>query len=708
MIKKLLYIIFLLLSIGLAGCNDERPSLSATFGEITDRNPIHFVFNAPDAIFSRSVDNAKKEFTNGDRIFLQAVFYGDQENELSRVNAVYELKDNAWIPDVPIFWDQEAKTGSFKAFYIKNLPFWNFTGENNWISMSKLEDDADPLMAETDKLKYGHTVEMNFKHVLTHVSFINLEPALSTEYWFVPEKNNTPFYNQFRLTIDADTKDLKLDFQSMQDEDYDNLGYVASTPSRTSNKEKVGFFIYPGVYATMDVMKVDNHPFFNYTNSIENIEFLANYAYEIDLERSSGVVFLEDDITWDETSGAEVEFKDFMEAVTSSDKDFLVGEEGQQTEILRKVSNGWLLMRNVSFTFNKYEDYSGILSADIAQGTLFDGNMHSLDGGEHGIPCAIFGSNSGTIENLWVKNIKIENITSVYSSVDKEDNSRNGAFCKRNNSTGKIRNVRIENSSLSVKINETSSENNHNAGSIVGSNLGEIDDLYLGNMISIETANDGASDVNATLSVGGVVGQNMGSISNVLPFTDNLKVSVTNRCTGSNPVYYVGGGAGSSNGSIRNLVLPSVAVDNSESIGFGERIGGLVGNAYRESGIAIINSCTIGGDVKAGKMQESAINNGYSTVGGIAGYVRNIDVLDCKSTCDVSGVSEENKNVIYSTGGAFGELNTDNSISGNYAYGNSLVAASGSVGNFAGTYPSGKSWEDYAGDNFAKSLVINY
>lgn len=770
MIKILKYMamaVFILLT---TGCKDDDWLINN--GEVDGELPVEFTFGWPGVTETRGFDDAtvKTKFTEGDVIhivgtFLTSALQEDgtyKEGITARYGAFkYNSKTHQWeaVAGNRLTWPSISTKGKFYAYYLSaSTGLITSYDAPITVSLSDVTPQTDPLMVpETEYLDYGHAVDLQFEHLCTYLTLIDLEPMVASNYFFTTETVGTgddtggngsrkPFNNAFQLTLTTNdgadderlegTPQLNFEFIRQENPSYNNEIFISGKATTQETEESdgemrtvtsVGYFLEPGLYDTFDIeysaIAPDTYKYltYNYNDippAVEGVEYenippnlLAGTTYTLTVTKSPGVTIVNPPPGdgWDEEGEPEdIDVKEFLKAV----KDGTDYTSDNGIKILEAVPGGTKLLRNVDFKNYNYEDFMNELGflPDVSEGQTFNGDYHYI----FNLGCPLIRYNYGSIINLGIKGATIAADSREYSYGDVEsyeDRSRHGALCMWNRPEGKIENVRISNVSMTISVQYTNPDEDgsevHNVGCVVGSNTGKISEIYLGDTFTLTV--NGTDVKNAEILIGGFAGQNAGSgtISDVSMLNDDFKMTITNNCNGELGSYSVGGIVGSSSGFISGVILSDVAINCKQSSGVVSYLGGMAGKLEVSIGSSsYLKSCILGGAVEAGKVKQSGYIDGKAYTGGMAGYDNMVPVTDCRSSVSVTGSATVETNVTYGTGGAFGRIASPSEFSGLIAFGAKLQAPGGQsisganyVGNFAGIGPENQSWDDYKNNN---------
>lgn len=704
--RNLFIYIFLIISLSLNGCREDDFSSIAYPKE---GYPIEFEFIFQSSGFSydnevstRDLEESKNKFEMEDVIHILGEFKDTKGNTIKKYGAMKFVNGKfEAIPGSDLTWPNEEVTGVFKAFYISNSNSLIEDGASTeYVSLSSLKEDTDPLEAISDEYKWGHAVKLQFTHSCTYLKLKNLDPGV-TSYFKL--KTSQPIPNRFQLS--RQDNDLKILFSNSGNNYISRpVNTVLDDGEVTAETE---YFLAPGNYSNFELITLNNESYLSFNNEeLDNL--YANVPYILDVKKSKGVTFtIPEEEVWD-TSGEfyEIDVEKFIKAVVESNSYTEQDENGNDVEILQKTENGTLLVKNVDFQF--YDEYESFdFEPTIRSGVIFDGGRHTI----MNIGYPLFRHNQGTIQNLALETIKSEVILEYHNEETEtgnvKDASRQGGVCCRNRIGATIQNLRVKNVEMNLTVISANSQETHNAGGLVGQNEGTIVNVNISGEHNVTVSNnDNATNINATINIGGIIGQNNGTISNVTPLDtqEELSINVLNQCQGEYGAFYVGGGVGFNSATMDHLTIQNVDVDNSKCAGNVLYTGGLAGrmsSTEANSGNSFLLSSTVSGSVKGGN-STNKLTNSSSFTGGIAGGINYFTVNDCRSICDVEGIenTEASTEVLYGTGGAFGRILNKIAVENITAYGSTLKGPQNYIGNFAGIIPAGETYDkDYQNGN---------
>ena len=769
MLKKLLYIICLLLCPMLIGsCQDD---IFVFEPDTSDEVPVEFNFILSPPNGSRAFTDdipVKTSFSNGDVIHILGTFQTKAlqedgttvDGEVKRYGALqYNATTRNWtaVSGNTLTWPSIAKSGSFEAYYVSGSN--GVLTEDNPVFKSSLSDITpmtDPLEASDDNVIYGHAVALNFKHICANLMLTELQPMVSTVYFFNTDnvyesdtETKRVFNNGFQLQLKRDNNnqpELSFEFIQIDDPDFTKSIHIAGKAMAQENIDaagnvtttgKVYYFLQPGYYPKFEITYPAQAPeTYNYLSydyyaipenvagpNIENVKpnLAANTTYTLAINKSPGVV-----VTVPPTGGGwddEGEFyplldvESFLKAVYNS-SDYAEGDE----KILEQTADGSKLLRNLDFKGFNYSDFrDSDFNPNVQDSKVFDGDFHYI----RNLGSPLFRYNYGTIKNIGIEEVVIDGTS--YEDQSRDFMNRHGALCMWNRQMATISNVRVTNVNMTISVQSSQSADEdgsetHNIGCILGSNTGIVTSLSLSGSLSLTVKPDNGNDVNSKVLIGGISGQNAaeGNINNVSTRGTGLQINITNSCTGLLGSYSIGGIVGVSSGLISDVTLPNISIDSQNSAGVTSFIGGMAGQlAGTPSQASNLASCIVGGSVYAGPTYIYKSLNSENFMGGIAGVVMGVPISECRSAISVHGTNITLSNVLYGTGGAFGCIRPSETYSFDdiIAYGSVFQAPQNStsadnvknyVGDFAGLVPAGQTWEnDYANHNILVRLFTN-
>ena len=310
-----------------AACTDVRlPDVPAGADAATVPTPVRFKVGL--VPLRASVDAATRtapsvrKWQEGDVIQIAAVFScKDREDSLEYCGYRYLAEADEWEPVVPneeLWWPVGAKSAKFTAYYIKDITgaFTSKTEETSGgvFLLGDIEEGTDPLYC-TFSGEYGESVNLNFRHLCTHLTLNEVKKEMSDIYWLYGnasgEGKSPEIPNAYELKYNPTKKELEFRFLTSEKSTtrgaVTELGegdhYVVSR-KKSSDEDWVDFYLAPyrageGETRTSDVIYtygkdcklnyVNNHPYLSFTSDdLDKLE--AGVHYELSVERSTGIV----------------------------------------------------------------------------------------------------------------------------------------------------------------------------------------------------------------------------------------------------------------------------------------------------------------------------------------------------------------------------------------------------------------------------------
>ena len=751
----------------LTGCDAERLPVKPVGP--SQELPVEFDLDWPGTANTRGFldetgTQVKTSFQNGDIIHILGVFETNalredgsyETGETTRYGALqYNGTTRNWtaVEGNQLTWPAIATKGSFKAYFVSGSTGVLTTDTPQLEkTLSEITPTTDPLQAETtEDIPYGHAVELKFSHICTWLALKDMQPMVSETYFFSSDGVKDPetkepkqFNNAFRLTLGKDPNDVPtLDFNFVQ-VPYGQYGTVIAGKAQADESADgqmnsvatgyVSYFLEPGYYEKFSITypstQKETYPYMSYDftsipekiggkdNTEPNLE--ANTLYTLSVTKAPGVIITSPPSSegWDESDRYfKVDVEEFLKSIRNGQS---YRENG--TDILESTPNGTKLLVNVDFNFKNYADFSPDFKPDVQTGSVFDGNLHYIQN----LASPLFRYNYGTVKNIGITTVKIEATSQDQKELGDEAKNRHGALCMWNRENATIDNVRVKDVTMTIHVvseltSESGGSETHNLGCIVGSNTGTINDVALSGQFLLTIQPHEGNDVNSSVLAGGVAGQCAanGKISNVSPLEGVPTLTIVNTCTGDFGSFSIGGIVGESSGIISGVILSNVSIDNTESVGVTSYIGGMAGLlTTSDVSTSGLESCVVGGRIKAGVTKPYQRLTSGSYIGGIAGAVLKVPVKDCRSAISVYGSPKAHENVIYATGGGFGRIRTTDNEKYDFqdliAYGSVLSAPPSTagnnlqnyVGNFAGLAPAG--WKNLSWkEEYVKNTLVH-
>ncbi|MCH5242991.1 MAG: hypothetical protein J1F67_11355 [Muribaculaceae bacterium] len=722
----------------LISCKDEN-TLFNQDGEVERTHNLPISVNTSfdsDYLTRGDVANAKTFFDNDDLIHIDASFKCKGKDDLVKAYGAMQYQNGVWsaytvdlngeVVNEVLYWPDDAEWGEFKAYYIHGSNGLLTENDMEPIRFSSLYDGIDPLYAVSpQRIQYGHTIELVFRHLLAHLTIIQLEAGVSDYFWITKDDSDSPsgFNNAFKLIYDPESKTIREHFYAIKNTAQGKV-YVSGSNQIYEDEEtlqykgKVEFFLQPGIYDTFlllyPVTTETSNTYLRYKNSNDKKPQMleSNGRYILDVVKSAG--FIEDtppENKWDEETPpyALLDVEAFLRAVANGTS---YKENG--LEILEERQDGGTnLLLNIDFQFQNKEIYeSDNFQPNVS--STFDGQYHYI----FNLGNPLFNSNSRTIRNLGINTVGSYNqegkpwlSTENYGQLN-IDLSRHGAIVNQNN--GDIQNIRIKNVDITVAIQTTDpdepDQETHFVSALVAENKGMLRDVDMSGNFNVKVQNNEGCVVMPAVNLGGLTAANSGTINEIKPLEggNSPVVSIANLCSGVSATYSVGGVTGNNTGKIYNIMLPKIEIDCSKSKGMQAVYGGIAGGVRNSDPAPEIESCVINGTLKAGVTDPYGSATCYSYTGSIAGYLSiKAKIANCSLSFSLEGGKTEDpeSRVIFATGGAFGRIQAEAGVSegsiDRIGVIGTALSGSGFLGDFAGVIPENKNENDF------KSTRIN-
>ena len=614
--------------------------------------PIQITVSGPDNYaIGRAAKEPKKEFKNGDIIHISTAFtYTTGTQAADQASVVYScLKYNgsSWTEttDPKTFtWPWNAEKATFTAYYIPAAGSYTNSSfmkpGDVTINLSDLSN-SDPLYATHADVVAGGSVYLQFNHLLTKVTFTNME-----------EKKVT-LGQELRLVADCDDQMIFTRVENGKTIDQlvhtssQATGYITSQCEENSSILECTFLV-PAIAAksTIKLAYKDMSPY----HSLELPKDLlpegleAGKHYIIDVTKLADN-FISDAIKeqdWNTDGVVRLDadnVKKYLESIRDGEE-CSVEINGKNTQILvtyKEIIDGQdkdvvAQIKDVEFNIVEGESFTPV---NIRQNIIFQGNGHKISTvkitntiqddsypdvpSPKGVACkALFGKNNGTIKNLIIEDasIKAGNTQEAYAAILTGQN------------VGTIENVTIKN----VEIKVTSATQ---IGSLAGANSYIVSNCQITGKVSITVEQ---STQHTSCYIGGLVGYASGEskITNCSINADTEKQISIKR---SYQNCFAGGIAGfienHSESCATNLTIDA---DNVSSVtklyagGFAGQAKGTISKATATGNISILTTLNkdiyIGGftgELQNGTLDDCAANGNItcaeslSTAGGMVG-----------------------------------------------------------------------------------------
>lgn len=617
--------------------------------------PIQITVSGPDNnAISRAAKDPKKEFKKGDIIHISTAFtyaVGTVADQASVVYSCLTYNGSSWTEtDTKTFtWPWNAEKATFTAYYIPAAG--SYTNSSFMkpgdvpINLSDLSN-SDPLYATHTDVVAGGSVYLQFNHLLTKVTFTNMEKEKVTkgqELRLVAGCDDQMTFTRVEKTEDDKTTDQLVHTSSQA------AGYITSQCEENSSILECTFLV-PAI-TTKSTIKLANKDMSPY-HSLELPEDLlpkgleAGKHYIIDVTKLADN-FISDAVKeedWNTDTAVKLDadnVKKYLESIRDGEE-CSVEIDGKNTQILvtyKEMIDGQekdvvAQIRDVEFNIVE----GSFTPVNIRQNIIFQGNGHKISTvkitntiqddsypdvpSPKGVACkALFGKNNGTIKNLIIEDASIE-VGSTQEAYAAILTGQNG---------GTIENVTIKN----VEIKVTSATQ---IGSLAGANSYIVSNCQITGKVSITIEQ---SAQNALCYIGGLVGYASGEskITNCSINAANTEKQISIK--GSYQNCFAGGIAGfienKSESCATNLNL-TINADNVSDVtklyagGFAGQAKGTISKATATGNISIPTTLNkdiyIGGftgELQNGTLDDCAANGNItcaeslSTAGGMVG-----------------------------------------------------------------------------------------
>lgn len=757
MLYRYLRLIFMMImtfvfTMAIISCNDEVLDMAQN-KERVDNLPVAIEVNIKSPVGTRGLlDESKTSFETNELIHIRAEFTcEDLKNPGSTYTDIqygvmkYSGKGK-WTYESEAYslsWPRTAISGKFTAYYLYGTTGVLSSNTMQPILLSDFNYGEDPLTGVTDNVEWGHTVKFDMEHIFTHLLLTQISTGITEEMYFIPHYDSDPesdyqqINNAFRLEYNEDTKEisgvfLRVPSDTYKDKDGNGLVYISGKTENYDDIEEDGevrarirYFLQPRAYKQFDLLyprtRTETTTYLSYSGDLTlktgSDGMLKNHYYEFSILKSLGISKEEDpDDDWDNSTPITIlDVDEFLKAVNRGESYFQTDPEtGEEIQILESSSTGTILLRNIDFNHYFYDIIGGTFLPDLS--LTFDGNYHSI----YNMACPLFNENHGTIKNLGIKDAVTNDNQPLQSNENyegikggKADFSRNGIICRTN--IGTINNLHVNHVEMTVEVKTTgttyedASREAHNAALLVGSNRGSISNINMAGIQKIRVKNEPSITTLPNVIIGCLTGQNLGTISSVGPMEPDEGVTspvytIINECNGLSGVYMVGGVVGSNTGTLRDIMMSSITVDATSSLGVESLMGGIAGNMPAStSGSPVIEECIVRGTITAGPTNSMLNINSNSYIGGVVGLLNCQGVItDSSVSVGVIGTTFYDEKVNYGVGGAFGRIEKttgyDEGDINTLACFGSILSGVKNVGNFAGVAPAGFTWDEhYAG-----------
>lgn len=683
-----LFFVILCLCLGCMACteNDEFGKQAITGDDIRI-----FASMPEDGVATKSPDQTKKEFVKGDKIHISATFTLQEVGSSTTTSITYafmEYNGTDWLAKegTALKWPWNATTATFEAYFIPGMSsaMKAITESKFFKPLSEISHDAiqatspqDPLKATYTDVAVGSAVYLQFDHLCTKLTFINLDNVTTNQEIYITT-DAVDGLNDHLVFERATNNVLTATFDK-------NPNATAPVFNKVEEGNTVTYLLPAIAKAATIKLAFKDHSSYHsvklpdaLTNGLE-----AGKHYKVDITKLSDS-YMDDafkEEQWNQgATSVTLEKKDinaYLTAIRDGDEFIKNG-----TQVLQKYEeNGVFVVaqlvdvdfKSVSFT-----------SVNLSKNIIFQGNNHLIKNirivnpinenvteekpapGDGSICGALFGKNEGTIKNLVLEGVTTDFYTIVADDKTNVYNSDNLAYIAAlaGKNAGTIQNVKIKFATGNV-INAANklTSGDFYQGALVGYNTGTIEKVVVSGAYSVEVSEAPSGSVSfvggllggtsklvtdcriqaastslvkvsgaGAFSVGGFTGNVAGSKDDLLSESStNMLVDAT-EATGT---IYAGGFTGN---SAHKLEACSATGSVTVKAGSTVAVGGFIGKLDA----AILTNCHASGDIK---VETGMITTPY--IGGFAGWVDNsglgrCTLLNCSAvgavpTADVAG-----------------------------------------------------------------------
>lgn len=663
--------------------------------------PIQIIVSGPDNhAVSRAATSAKEFFQTGDIIHVSTTFTyinGHQGNDPKVVYACLKYDGKKWneVTSPKTFtWPWNAESASFTAYYLPATPTAPNKDPMNYgdvkINISELnkpktekETWTDPLYASYTDIAAGSSVYLQFNHLLTKVTFTNLDKATAgEELRLIADCGDQMIFTRIGTKPDSgNTDELKYTFNKTAE-------YITGQCVDTGNTPPTieASFLLPPLTAKSAIKLAykDMSPY----HSLELPEVLlpkgleAGKHYTIDVTKLADN-FISDAVKeedWNKNTAVDLskeDVKKYLESIRDGEP-CAVKINGTNVQILTtyeekidgKIKNVVAQIKDVNFPTVEGEVFTPV---NLRQNIIFQGNGHKIT------------------------NLKITN--TIQDDANPGVTNPRGAICKAlfGKNAGTIKNLIIETASIEAGTGK----DERYAAILAGENEGTIENVTIKN-VTIK----GSSAV----AIGCLVGSNSLNIHNC-HITGNVKITIDQTDTYGNEQCYIGGLIGFASGeskiidcSINAATEKQITIKGSYQSLFA---GGMIGSLENQTeacstnlNISIDQNVTLqklyvggfAGQLSGTTNKSTAIGNvtipesltGNLIVGGFAGELYNGSLNDCATSGNLTCAS-----TLVTAGGLVGQMSVrpeNTTIQFSSATGTTPTG----IGGLVGTIQSGK------------------
>lgn len=699
------------LLLALAACTDD------TFVETgrttaTEATPVRFEIScAPlDGMQTRTKPKART-WQQDDIIQIRAEFTGKDvaaEDKIKYGCYRYDAGSDEWNPnttDDQLMWPVGVETATFDAYYLAELKgpisLTEGKGESSTYLLGDIAEEGDPLHAKTESLDYGRSVNLEFKHLCTHLELTDVKTDLSNGYWLYKAADNQ-IPNAYKLAYDKDngftfsftTADTcNTDLSSASGSKTGRYYILRSAVPTAGGKYTVDFYLagknsdatlgsdLTDAYGDCTLAYRNDRPYLGFSNitSLNSLE--AGTHYELSIEKELGAIPQPEQgfpDPWEPSKDdGDVDIPEFLDALTSSTpKDYkdsngnlVLKSEGEPyPRLMRDVNfRGFDLLKYIEGEYpydgqgESSEPHKGWKMPRLSK--IFDGNFKTF----YNVAYPIFDDlNNGEIYNLAIRNSKCDLTIEEIKAMRAADvrGSQDGVplmtqfgllACTMN---GRCENLLLDNVEMKLNIDRSVSNNQQERIYMIGSLFGNLpSDLtdFMG-IERVEIRNDvkvtvdtgdfeagGGASGNAYLDevqtcfIGGLIGQ-LGSSLNTVTMGSKGKCTVKGKIRSGSPVI-MGGIVGRSFNSITNVNLHA-EVDGSAVNALSTYIGGICGEIVNQSEeFGLLQTAQAVVTVTGGQVTsgQKEETKSHAYTGGIAAVVNSVTCSDVLVSGTVKG-----------------------------------------------------------------------
>lgn len=610
---------------------------------------------------SRAAATEKDQFTKGDIIHISTTFtFASGTTGTTPVYSCLQYNGTKWVEhDTKTFtWPWNAEKASFTAYYIPSTEHYenssmlmpgNVPILFSDLSLATVKNGTDPLVATYTEVPAGSSVYLQFEHILTKVTFTNLNKKL--------DGSSIKEGEELRLIIG----NLISEQIVFTREDNNNLKHELTNDSKTTigyvfNKcegNEITFLLPAQVQDTK--FKLAHKDMSAYHSLELPQELAAGKHYIIDVEKLADNALSNDirEEDWNKDIAPETlnsdGIQEYLRNIRDGKECTINGKQILITYLDENQNSVVAQIRDVDFNNQKFTP------VNIGSNIIFQGNNHKIknlsitktvrndDYEEPGVTAtgdfckALFGKNKGIIKNLVIEKatIKDGSTDEIYAGILAGEN------------IGTIQNVKIQGATIANSSAQY-------IGLLAGSNSKTIDKCSISENINI---NINQANAPKDIYIGGFVGYASGSTQIADCWIQGGETNHSISIEGSyNKNCYVGGMIGLTESMKQCTTNLDITVNATGNL----FIGGFAGQIQAEE----VTNCTA-----IGKIDATSTTN--ANIGGFVGMLLNAALYDCAASGTITATSgvigglvgkmnaaETKSEITYSS--ATGELSNDN------------------------------------------------